>query len=507
MYLGGWSEAPRHMPQDAKAGTVLLVEPDGAVATNLTRMLASHGLTVARAVTGAEAIELLEKEPARVVLSELHLPDTMGTDLLKALERLWPGLPVVMMSANASVPDAMAALRAGASDFLQKPIEAEEVVFALNKALTVVERRAEQPPPPSSHERAGIIGDSPTMRQVYATLERAAQGTATVLVRGESGTGKELAARAIHDASPRAGGPFVKIDCTSLPEHLLESELFGYEKGAFTGAVARKPGRAELADKGTLFLDEIGELSLPLQAKLLRLLQDRQIERLGGTKTIAVDVRVVAATHRDLESMVERQQFRLDLFYRLNVVPLWLPPLRARREDIDVLVEHFCKMLGRANGKPNIGIDRDAVKALRGQRWPGNVRQLQNFVERLVVLSNGPNITEQDVRSELSRQVRFATQPGTALRMQPTAPAPVTPPPPSTPAPESDPTSVDEKPAALPTEAQQPVLPLDMEVRAAEKKALERALSVAKHNRSLAARLLGVSRSTLYAKLEEHGLL
>jgi len=498
------------MPQDAKAGTVLLVEPDSTVATALTRILAKHGLSVSRAATGAQAIELLEKEPARVVLSELQLPDTMGTDLLKALERLWPGLPVVMMSANASVSDAMVALRTGASDFMQKPIDPEEMMFVLNKALTVVERRAEQPPPPSSHERAGIIGDSPTMRQVYATLERAAQGTATVLVRGESGTGKELAARAIHDASPRVGGPFVKIDCTSLPEHLLESELFGYEKGAFTGAVARKPGRAELADKGTLFLDEIGELSPSLQAKLLRLLQDRQIERLGGTKTIAVDVRVVAATHRDLESMVERQQFRLDLFYRLNVVPLWLPPLRARREDIDVLVEHFCKMLGRANGKPSIGIDRDAIKALRGQRWPGNVRQLQNFVERLVVLSNGPNITEADVRTELSRQVRFATQPGTALRVAPTALAPVTPPPleaESEPAPPSDPTSVDERPPGLPTEAAQPVLPLDQEVRAAEKKALERALTVAKHNRSLAARLLGVSRSTLYAKLEEHGLL
>jgi two-component system response regulator AtoC len=290
---------------------------------------------------------------------------------------------------------------------------------------------------------------------------------------------------------------------------LLESELFGYEKGAFTGAVARKPGRAELADKGTLFLDEIGELSMPLQAKLLRLLQDRQIERLGGTKTISVDVRVVAATHRDLESMVERQTFRLDLFYRLNVVPLWLPPLRARREDIDVLVEHFCKMLGRANGKPHIGIERDAVKALRGQRWPGNVRQLQNFVERLVVLSNGPAITEADVRSELSRQVRFATQPGTALRIQPTAFAPPTPTPTpaSEPAPASDPTSVDAHPPGAPTELAQPVLPLDQEVRAAEKKALERALSVAKQNRSLAARLLGVSRSTLYAKLEEHGLL
>ena len=343
------------------------------------------------------------------------------------------------------------------------------------------------------------------MRQVYATLERAAQGTATVLVRGESGTGKELAARAIHDASPRCSKPFVKIDCASLPENLLESELFGYEKGAFTGATARKPGRAELADKGTLFLDEIGELTLPLQAKLLRLLQDRIIERLGGTKTIPLDVRVVAATHRDLESMVERQQFRLDLFYRLNVVPLWLPPLRARREDIDVLVEHFCRQLGRANGKPNITVDKDAVRALRGQRWPGNVRQLQNLIERLVVLSPGPVITEADVRGEVSRQVSFATQPGSAVGLAATAlaaapalraPAPIN----------NEATTVDPAPVFEPTVAQ-PVLPLDQEVRSAEKRALERALTVAKQNRSLAARLLGVSRSTLYSKLEEHGLL
>jgi two-component system response regulator AtoC len=365
----------------------------------------------------------------------------------------------------------------------------------IKKALTIVELRAEQPPPPSSHERVGILGDSPTMRQVYATLERAAQGTATVLVRGESGTGKELAARALHDASPRAQQPFVKIDCASLPENLLESELFGYEKGAFTGAVTRKPGRAELADKGTLFLDEIGELTLPLQAKLLRLLQDRQIERLGGTTVIRVDVRVVAATHRDLESMVERGQFRLDLFYRLNVVPLWLPPLRARREDIDILVSHFCRELAVANGKPSIGIEPNAIKALRGQRWPGNVRQLQNFVERLVVLSRGPMIREEDVRSELAQQVHFSTQPGSSVHL---GVAPKTP---------------SSNPVAVAATAQQTagepsaILPLDVQMHAMEKKALERALHFAKQNRSLAARLLGVSRSTLYAKLEEHGLL
>jgi len=471
---------------------VLVVDPNSATGTELCQLLVQNGLRASLCGSGAEAVQRLEWEPASVVVSELSLPDTTGLELLSTLEHSWPGLPVIMLSANARMSDAVACVKAGASDFLQRPLVAEEVLYVLNKALTSVAMRAEHPPPPSSHERTGILGDSSTMRQVYATLERAAQGTATVLVRGESGTGKELAARAIHDASPRSLEPFVKIDCASLPENLLESELFGYEKGAFTGAGARKLGRAELADKGTLFLDEIGELTLSLQAKLLRLLQDRQFERLGGTKTIKVDVRVVAATHRDLESMVERQQFRLDLFYRLNVVPLWLPPLRARREDIDILVQHFCRTLGLANGKPGISIDKDAIRALRGQRWPGNVRQLQNFVERLVVLSPGPVIGEEEVRTELSRQVRFSTQPGTsaqvlAARVAPSSSA-------SDGAPES-------------SEAVSGVLPLDLEVRNAEKKALERALRFAKQNRSLAARLLGVSRSTLYAKLEEYGLL
>jgi two-component system, NtrC family, response regulator AtoC len=482
------------MGEAGKLGMVLVVDPDPASGDDLCRLLEQAGLRAARCSTAAEALTRLEVELASVVVSELVLPDRTGLEFLSQLERSWPGLPVVMLAATASVADAVAAVKAGASDFLQKPVDRAEVLYVINKALTFVEMRAEQPPPPSSHERAGILGDSPTMRQVYATLERAASGTATVLVRGESGTGKELAARALHDASPRSKEPFVKIDCASLPENLLESELFGYEKGAFTGAVSRKLGRAELADKGTLFLDEIGELTLPLQAKLLRLLQDRQIERLGGTTTIKVDVRVVAATHRDLESMVERQQFRLDLFYRLNVVPLWLPPLRARREDIDILVQHFCRALGPANGKSGIGIDPGAVRLLRGQRWPGNVRQLQNFIERLVVLSPGLLIREEDVRTELSNQVRFSTQPGTSTHVPLAALTELAGPP--------EPT-VMAKSLASPTA----VLPLDVQVREAEKKALERALAVAKQNRSLAARLLGVSRSTLYAKLEEHGLL
>ena len=486
------------MRETGSAGSVLVVDADNVTASALRQLLAQQDVLVLAAGTGSDALTRLDREPAHVVVSELKLPDMSGLELLARIGERWPGLPVVMLAADASVSEAVSALKAGAADFLQKPLVREEIVFVLDKAFTSVNMRAEQPPPPPSTERAGIVGESPAMRQVYATLERAAQGQATILVRGESGTGKELVARAIHSESPRAAEPFVKIDCASLPEHLLESELFGYEKGAFTGAIGRKPGRAELADKGTLFLDEIGELSMPLQAKLLRLLQDHEFERLGGIKTLKVDVRIVAATHRDLESMIERNQFRLDLFYRLNVVPLWLPPLRARREDIESLARHFCTVCAAANGKVGVSLEADAVRALRGQNWPGNVRQLQNFIERLVVLSPGPVIRETDVRAEISRQVRFITQPGTSVGLRPkSAPAPIAPAPPLAANPA----------AAAPTEVASAILPLDLEVRVAEKRALERALRFAKDNRSLAARLLGVSRSTLYAKLEEHGLL
>ncbi|HWA72191.1 MAG TPA: sigma-54 dependent transcriptional regulator [Polyangiaceae bacterium] len=470
---------------------VLVVDPDPSGAKELALLLAQQGMSVAVCGAGAEALAQLDRAAAQVILCELVLPDMSGIDLLVRVSERWPGLPVVLIAADASVPHAVSALKHGAADFIQKPLDPEEIRYVLTKALTAVERRADLPPPPPSSERAGLLGNSPAMRQVYATLERAAPGNATVLVRGESGTGKELIARAIHDASPRAKEPFVKIDCASLPEHLLESELFGYEKGAFTGAVARKPGRAELADRGTLFLDEIGELSLPLQAKLLRLLQDRQLERLGGTKTIKVDVRVVAATHRDLDGMIERGEFRQDLFYRLNVIPLWLPPLRARREDVEALAHHFCATCGALNGKPDMRLDKDAVRALRSQKWPGNVRQLQNFIERLVVLTPGRVIGEQEVLAELSRHVRFTTQPGTHASL----PAALV----QASRPESDAKASEEAPVQI--------LTLDLELRAAERRALERALTFCKHNRSLAARLLGVSRSTLYAKLKEHELL
>jgi two-component system response regulator AtoC len=306
------------------------------------------------------------------------------------------------------------------------------------------------------------------MRECQSLVTRAAAGTATVLLRGESGTGKEVAARSIHEQSPRRKGPFVRVHCAALPDALLESELFGYEKGAFTGAVQRKPGRVELSQGGTLFLDEIGDTTLSVQVKLLRLLQEKEYERLGGVETLKADVRFVAATNRDLEAMIKAGTFREDLFYRLSVVPIGLPPLRDRPEDIAPLAKRFCAELGAANGRPGAALDQGAIAVLEAQSWPGNVRQLQNFIERLVVLAEGDALGEGEVERELARKL-----PGSA--------------------PVAKSESGTESGSRL----------LEDSRRDAERAALQTALAQAKGNRTLAARLLGISRRTLYNKLEE----
>jgi two-component system response regulator AtoC len=318
-----------------------------------------------------------------------------------------------------------------------------------------------------------MIGASSAIAELERTIARVAGSIATVLVRGETGCGKDLVARRLHERSPRARGPFVKVHCSALPDNLLESELFGYEKGAFTGATARKPGRVELAQGGTLFLDEIGDITPALQVKLLRVLQDREFESLGGTRTQRADVRFVAATHRDLESLAAKGEFREDLFYRLNVVSLWVPPLRARPDDIEPLALHFCRSLAAANGKGSLSFDVQALDLLKKQAWPGNVRQLQNLIERLVVLSSGPRIAAIDVERELKRQtgtMGFAVASG----------------------------------YVPPLSKESSVQDLNAALRQAERRALEKALKSAKGNRAVAARLLGISVRTLYYKLEEH---
>jgi two-component system response regulator AtoC len=352
-------------------------------------------------------------------------------------------------------------------------------LFVINKVLAMAALRTDPPEQPVSRT---LIGESAAMRAVHDLVRRAARGSATVLIRGESGTGKELIARAIHDASARRDHPLVKLHCAALPETLLESELFGYEKGAFTGASTRKPGRIELAQRGTLFLDEIGDIPAPMQVKLLRVIQEREFERLGGTETIRIDVRLLAATHRDLESMVASGLFREDLYYRLSVVPLWLPPLRDRPGDIELLARHFCTTHGHANHQPEATLEPDALEVLSSLPWPGNIRQLENFVERLVVLSDRAHITAEAVHREL----------GLDRRIGPAGDVPV----------EAAGETRDVRCGGSEEE-----LSLDYHLRRSEREALDAALVRARNNRTLAARLLGVSRRTLYTKLEEHGLL
>ncbi|GEN05326.1 two-component system, NtrC family, response regulator AtoC [Myxococcus fulvus] len=457
-------------------GTVLLVDDDPAVAKVLGALLGQAGLATHTARNGTEALALLERWPVDVVVSDVRMPGMDGMQLLAEMGRLWPDVPVILITAHGTVPLAVEAMKAGAADFVLKPFDREEILFTIRKALLRAQGEATNEP---LRTPSAFVGGSQRMMEAQALLAKAATGMATVLLRGESGTGKELAAKAVHDGSPRHAGPFVKLHCAALPDTLLESELFGYEKGAFTGAATRKPGRVELAHGGTLFLDEIGDISLAVQVKLLRVIQERELERLGGTQTVKVDVRFVAATHQPLEDLVKAGRFREDLFYRLNVVPLWLPSLRERPEDIEPLARHFLDIHARTNGKPPFTLTPDGLAVLRAQPWPGNVRQLQNFLERLVVLSDGQTLTGDDVSRELARQPGLTT--------------PVLTPPQGV--------------TALASPAAESGRTLESQRKGTEKQALVDALARAGDNRTLAARLLGISRRTLYNKLEEHALL
>jgi len=451
-----------------KQDRVLLVDDDAAMGKVLGALLAQDGMEPQNVAGGAEALAALEAAPFDLVITDLRMPGMDGMTLLGELTRRRPELPVIMLTAHGTVPLAVEALKAGATDFVLKPFDREELIYAVRKALMATRKSAEAAPP---HVSSGseLLGDSRAMQEVHAVVRRAAPGIATVLLLGESGTGKELIAREIHRLSARSAGPLVKLNCGSLPDNLLESELFGYEKGAFTGAATRKPGRVELAHGGTLFLDEIGDVTPMLQVKLLRVLQEREVERLGGTHPIKVDVRFVAATHRNLPDLVVKGQFREDLYYRLNVVPIQVPPLRARREDIGVLARHFTEVHARANAKV-IRLADVAVERLQREAWPGNVRQLQNFIERLVVLSDAPTIDLADVERELSPQSPVAAGTG----------------------------ATPEAGTAGSLEAAR---------RESEREAIRNALAKASGNRTVAARILGLSRRGLYYKLEELGLV
>jgi two-component system response regulator AtoC len=460
----------------AQQSSFLIASADDATASALEAMLFETGARGRRVKSAAEAFAALDLGSYDVLIADAALTDLSATELPAALLQRGHELPLIALVDGERVGDGAAAVRAGAADFLRKPVERDEVAYVLAKTMQSVQPESDEPPrsrvfTPSVE----LVGQSEPMLDLQRTLRRAADGIATVLVRGESGTGKELVARLVHDLSPRRAGPYVKVHCAALPDQLLESELFGYERGAFTGATARKPGRVELAEGGTLFLDEIGDISPATQVKLLRVLQDRRYERLGGTETLSADVRFVTATHRDLEALVREGKFREDLFYRLNVVALWVPPLRVRKADIETLALHFCTTVAAANGRRMPAFDAEALSLLAAAAWPGNVRQLQNVVERLVVLGSGPRIGAADIKRELSQKpgaLAFAESSGFAPKV----------------------------------DLDQTALELEQALRKAERRAIERAMTSAAGNKNLAARLLGISRRSLYYKLEEHGL-
>ena len=447
---------------------ILVACPPGPVRDEVLAAIAAGGATSRVASTVAEALAALSTFPHAIVVASLDLPE--GGALALLAERRRSGeTEIVVVASEPDVPRAVEAMRAGASDFLVLPIDLAALELSLEKAALNAVVADRVPQAPMLDERL-LLGSSRAMQEVRALVARVAPTTANVLVRGESGTGKEMVARALHEASPRKAGPLVKLNCGALPDSLLESELFGYERGAFTGAVTAKPGRIELAHGGTLLLDEIGDITPAMQVKLLRVVQHHEVERLGGRTTIHVDVRFVAATHRPLEAMIERGEFREDLFYRLNVVPIWLPPLRARREDIAVLAEHFCSELSVRYAKRAL-LSPDAIALLRRERWQGNVRQLQNVVERLVVLAEGAEIGADDVQRQLAPQHDFTTQ----------------------------------APSVRVAEGERPS-DLDAARASAEREAVVDALRRASGNRTVAARLLGISRRTLYNKLDELGV-
>ncbi len=383
------------------APTVLVVDDDASNLDSVERIFQKEGLRTLGAESGERALELLRQEPVAVVITDLMMPAMSGVDLLKAVHALAPEVEVVLMTAYGTVEKAVAAMKEGAYDFLTKPLKRHSLVKSVWKALEkrqlVEENRRLRAQVAELSPAGGIVGQSPAFKAMMDIVRQAAPSSATILVLGESGTGKELVARAIHDLSPRSSGPFVPINCAAIPESILESELFGYERGAFTGAVARKEGRFERAQRGTLFLDEVGEMSPSVQVKLLRVIQEGEIERLGGTRPIPVDVRLVAATNKDLAQEVREGRFREDLYYRLDVVKIGLPPLRERQGDVPLLANHFLRTFCKKNGKAIAGFTAAALDAMEAYSWPGNVRELENAIERAVVLSRGDTVDLPDL--------------------------------------------------------------------------------------------------------------
>ncbi|MFO0553616.1 MAG: sigma-54 dependent transcriptional regulator [Polyangiaceae bacterium] len=456
------ADAPSLLPPpDADAVTVLVVDDEPSNVTSIEKIFQRDGLRVLTAQNAREALDLLRAHRVDVVLTDVMMPAISGLELLKAIKQVAPDVEVVLMTAYGTVETAVQAMRDGAYDFVEKPLKRVTIVKSVRKAaerrrLALENRELRQEL--SVLTGREIVGSSPALRRVLAIVLQAAPSSATVLVLGESGTGKELLARFIHQHSSRSQAPFVAVNCSAIPESILEAELFGHEKGAFTGAIARREGRFAKADGGTLFLDEIGELSPSVQVKLLRVLQEGEYEPVGGDTT-KVDVRIVAATNKDLRAEIAAGRFREDLYYRLDVISITAPPLRTRREDIPLLVDHFLGVYCKKNNRSRLGVSKEVIDKLLDYSWPGNVRELENVVERAVVLCRSDRLTLDD----LPEVVRDA---------EPTEPSSIT--------------------FSVGT-------PLD-EV---ERRLIRETLRHAKGDKSVAAQLLGISTRTIYRKLGE----
>jgi DNA-binding NtrC family response regulator len=446
--------------------SILIVEDEAKLRRVLELQLGEEGYETHAAGDAETGLRMLGQERFDIVVTDFKLPGMSGLEFLQAVKRVDANIPVIIMTAFGTVESAVEAMKAGASDFVLKPFSLDEMVLVIRKELASHELREENRTLREElgrrYEYKNIVARGGKMQAVLALVERVAPTNSTVLIGGESGVGKDLIARAIHEHSHRSGGPFVKINSTAIPENLLESELFGYEKGAFSGATTTKPGKFELADKGTLFLDEIGDVPPAIQVKLLRVLQEREFERLGGTKTLKVDVRLIAATNRDLRAALEDGTFREDLYYRLNVVAIDVPPLRDHKEDIPALANFFLEKFGRESGQPPRTLTPQALKVLMDFHWPGNVRELENIIERTVTLSEGPTLNAADIHLD----------------------------------------TVQERAAAGATAT----LPEGVSLEQWEDEMIREALKRANGNKSQAARALGLSRNALRYRLSKIGV-
>ena len=446
-----------------KTPTILVVEDDTESRAAMLKVLESAGYKTMEADNGQQALDLLLESNVDVIVTDLRLPVMDGVELLKRAKAADQEIEVIMITGHGTVEVAVEAIKEGAYDFITKPVKKAQLLHSVDKASEkqyLQRENKELRSQLSQNDARHFVYASPEMRNIARMVEQVAASTATVLITGESGTGKEVVADAIHAASPRRGKPFIKVSCAALPETLLEAELFGYEKGAFTGANTRKEGRFELANGGTLFLDEIGEISLAVQVKLLRVLQDGKFERLGGTRTIDADVRILTATNKDLQKEIEEKRFREDLYYRLNVINLRIPPLRERKEDIQLLAMHFLKTYADKDKKQIEGFSEEAMLALTSYDWPGNVRELENAIERAVVFTAGKlvplSVLPQNVSAFGESRHSLTFKVGTPLR--------------------------------------------DL-----EKRAIDITLQHTRGDKNMAARLLGIATRTIYRHLEKEG--